>query len=184
MTTLASRAQLRASFIRWALFTVPAIVLLGFLAGQLAGTGAGDPWFAALAKPEFYPEPGLFPIVWSVLYVMMGLALALVCSAWGAKGRASAIIAFAIQFALNLAWTPLFFGQHEIAYALYLLGALNVMVLLTIIQFFRVRKMAALLLVPYFAWSLFAGYLNYEILQLNPQADGADTTGAVQRIEF
>ena len=126
MTTLASRAQLRASFIRWALFIVPAIVLLGFLAGQLAGTGEGDPWFAALAKPDFYPDAQLFPIVWGILYVMMGLAFALVCSAWGAKGRGIAIVAFIVQFALNLAWTPLFFGQHEITYALYLIAALNV----------------------------------------------------------
>ena len=97
MTTLASRAQLRASFIRWALFIVPAVVLLGFLSGQLAGSGEGDPWFAALQKPDYYPDPGLFPIVWSILYVMMGLAFALVCSAWGAKGRGTAIVAFVIQ---------------------------------------------------------------------------------------
>ena len=91
MTTLASRAQLRASFIRWALFCVPAIVLLGFLSGQLAGTGEGDPWFAALAKPDFYPDASLFPIVWGILYVMMGLAFALVCSAWGASSEAESL---------------------------------------------------------------------------------------------
>ena len=184
MTTLASRAQLRASFIRWALFIVPAVWLLGFLSGQLAGTGDGDPWFAALSKPEFYPDASLFPIVWGILYVMMGLAFALVCSAWGARGRGIAIAAFVVQFLMNLAWTPLFFGQHEISYALYLIIALNVMILVTMVLFFRVRKMATLLLVPYLAWSIFAGYLNYEILQLNPEADGADTTGAVQRIDL
>lgn len=184
MTTLASRAQLRASFIRWALFCVPAVVLAGFVAGQLAGSGEGDPWFDALAKPDFYPGASLFPIVWSILYVMMGLALALICSAWGARGRGIAIAAFLVQFAMNLAWTPLFFGQHEITYALYLIVALNVMVLITMILFFRVRKMAALLLVPYLAWGIFAAFLNYEILQLNPEADGADTTGAVQRIDL
>ena len=184
MTTLASRAQLRASFIRWALFTVPAIVLLGFLSGQLAGSGDGDPWFAALAKPDFYPGGAIFPIVWSILYVMMGLALAMVCSAWGARGRGIAIFAFLIQFAMNLAWTPLFFAQHEITWALYLIIALDVMVAITILLFLRVRKLAALLLVPYLAWGIFAAALNYEILQLNPEADGAETTGAVQRIDL
>ena len=183
MTTLASRAQLRASFIRWALFIVPAVVLLGFLSGQLAGSGAGDPWFAALQKPDFYPDPGLFPVVWTILYVMMGLAFAMVCAAWGAKGRGLAIVAFVIQFAMNLAWSPLFFGQHEITYAFYLICALNIVLLITIVLFFRVRKLAAALLVPYLAWTIFASFLNYEILQLNPDADGADTTGAVQRIE-
>lgn len=184
MTTLASRAQLRASFIRWALFIVPAVVLLGFLAGQLAGTGEGDPWFDALAKPEYYPDASVFGIVWGILYVMMGLAFALVCSAWGAKGRGIAIVAFLIQFAMNLAWTPLFFGEHEITYAFYLICGLNVMILVTMVLFFRVRKMATLLLVPYLAWSIFAAVLNYDIRELNPEADGADTTGAVQRIDL
>lgn len=184
MTTLASRAQLRASFIRWALFIVPAVVLLGFLSGQLAGTGEGDPWFAALAKPDFYPDASLFPIVWGILYVMMGLAFAMVCSAWGAKGRGTAIVAFVIQFAMNLAWTPLFFGQHEIGYAFYLIAGMSVMIAITMVLFFRVRKLAAVLLIPYLAWAIFAAFLNYEILQLNPDADGADTTGAVQRIDL
>ena len=62
--------------------------------------------------------------------------------------------------------------------------ALSVMIFLTIVLFFRVRKMAAVLLIPYFAWALFATYLNYEIMQLNPEADGSDTTGAVQRIDL
>ena len=106
MTTLASRAQLRASFIRWALFTVPAVVLLGFLSGQLAGSGAGDSHFAAPHDADFYHDPGLFPVVWTILYVMMGLAFAMVCAAWGAKGRGLAIVAFVIQFAMNLAGGP------------------------------------------------------------------------------
>ncbi|GAB5349299.1 TspO/MBR family protein [Alteriqipengyuania sp. 357] len=184
MTTLASRAQLRASFIRWALFTVPAIVLLGFLAGKIAGTGDGNPWFAALEKPDFYPGAAAFPIAWSILYVMMGLALAMICSAWGARGRGIAITAFIIQFAMNLAWTPLFFGEHQIAWALYLIAALDVMIVITMILFYRIRKLAALLLLPYLAWGIFAAALNYEILQLNPEADGAETTGAVQRIDL
>ncbi|MBB3035348.1 TspO/MBR family protein [Alteriqipengyuania lutimaris] len=184
MTTLASRAQLRASFIRWALFLVPAVVLLGFLSGQLAGTGEGDPWFAALAKPDYYPDASLFPIAWGILYVMMGLAFAMVCSAWGARGRGIAIIAFIVQFAMNLAWTPLFFGQHEITYAFYLIAGLCAMIAITMVLFFRVRKLAAALLIPYLAWSIFAAVLNYDILRMNPEADGAETTGAVQRIDL
>ena len=93
-------------------------------------------------------------------------------------------MAFLIQFALNLGWSPLFFGQHEITYAFYLMVALSVMIFLTIVLFLRVRKIAAVLLIPYFAWALFATYLNYEIMLLNPEADGADTTGAVQRIDL
>ena len=58
------------------------------------------------------------------------------------------------------------------------------MILVTMVLFFRVRKMATLLLVPYLAWSIFAAVLNYDIRELNPEADGADTTGAVQRIDL
>ena len=85
MNLLASPAQLRASFLRWALFTVPLILLIGFAAGQLGGPDT--PWFAGLEKPAIYPPPVVFGIVWSILFVMIGLALALVASAWGAQGR-------------------------------------------------------------------------------------------------
>ena len=68
--------------------------------------------------------------------------------------------------------------------ALGLSLALNVMILITIVLFYRVRKMAAVLLIPYIAWTAFAGYLNYDIMQMNPEADGSDTTGAVQRYEL
>src|SRR6187401_3476051 len=91
MNRLASPAQLHASVIRWALFLVPSVVLLGFLSGQYAGSGPDNPWFAALDKPSIYPPPAAFGIVWSVLYALMGFALALVCAAWGARYRVPAI---------------------------------------------------------------------------------------------
>ena len=183
MNRLASPAQLRASFIRWALFTVPGIVLLGFISGQLGGD-ASSAWFQSLDKPSIFPPPITFGIVWTMLYVLMGLALALVCAAWGARWRGPAILAFALQLAVNLAWSPVFFGAHEITIALYIILALDVLVLLTIWLFWKVRPLAALLLLPYLAWILFAGVLNYEFLRLNPDADGADGSYAVQRIEL
>lgn len=184
MTLLASPGQLRASFVRWALVLVPAVLLAGFVSGQLAGSGPGNPWFDSLAKPSTYPPPVTFGIVWSVLYVLMGLAFAFVCSAWGARGRGVAITMFLIQLALNLAWSPVFFGAHQISGALVLIGVLDVMVLITLVLFWRIRRVAGLLMLPYLAWILFATLLNWQFLQLNPQADGAATTGAVQRIEL
>ena len=76
MNYLASSGQLRASLLRWSLFTVPLVVALGFLSGQAAGSGPGNPWFLDLVKPAIYPPPAAFGIVWSILYVMMGFALA------------------------------------------------------------------------------------------------------------
>jgi translocator protein len=184
MNRLASPAQLRASVIRWALFLVPSVVLLGFLSGQFAGSGPDNPWFAALDKPAIYPPPAAFGIVWSVLYALMGFALALVCAAWGARYRLPAIMAFVLQLALNLAWTPVFFAAHEITLALMVLGALDLAVLLTLVLFWKVRRVAGLLLLPYLAWVLFATALNWQFLQLNPGADGAEVSNAVQRIEL
>ncbi len=183
MNRLASPAQLRASFVRWALFTVPLILLLGFLSGRV-GDSANDPWFVALAKPGIFPPPMWFGIVWSALYVMMGLAFAMVCAAWGSRWRTPAILAFVVQLLVNLAWSPVFFARHEITTALYIIVALDVLVLVTIALFWKVRRGAALLLVPYLAWILFATVLNYEFLRLNRDADGMRGSSAVERIEL
>ena len=184
MSLLASRGQLRASFVRWALFAVPAVMLLGFISGQLSGSGPQNPWYAALAKPDIMPPTIAFPIAWTILYALMGLAVAFVGSAWGARGRALALGIFVIQLLVNLAWSPLFFAQHQITAALYLIIALDVLVLITLVLFWRIRMVAGLLLVPYLAWILFATVLNWQFLELNPDADGADVSGAVQRIEL
>jgi tryptophan-rich sensory protein len=184
MNRLASPAQLRASFFRWALFVVPLVLLLGFLSGQVGGSTAESPWFAALTKPATFPPPLAFPIVWTALYALMGLAFALVCAAWGARFRGAAIALFLVQLAINLAWSPVFFALHEIKVALAVILALDVAVLLTAALFWRVRRLAAWLLVPYLLWILFATVLNWQFLELNPSADGADASYAVQRIEL
>lgn len=173
MSELASPAQLRASFLRWALVLVPGIVLLGFLSGTLASSGPDNPWFAGLIKPSLFPPPATFGIVWTILYVLMGLALAMIVSARGAPGRNAAIAAFVVQFLLNLCWSPLFFGAHQISKALYLLVAIDVAVLATVVLFWKVRPRAAMLLLPYLAWVLFATVLNWQFLEANPGADGA-----------
>jgi translocator protein len=174
----------RFGALRWSLVLVPIVVALGFLSGRIAGSGPGNPWFDALAKPAIYPPPATFGIVWSILYAMMGVALALVVSS-RAPGARPAIAAFLVQLALNLAWTPLFFAAHRISGALWLIAALDLALIVTIALFWRVRRTAALLLVPYLAWLLFATLLNWEFLRLNPQADGADGPRAVAaRIEL
>lgn len=184
MNLIASPGQLRASFMRWALVCVPAIVLLGFLSGQAAGSGPENPWFAALVKPAAYPPPVAFPIAWTVLYVLMGLALAMVLAARGAWWRGRAAAAFAVQLVLNLAWSPVFFGAHLITGALVVLLLLDVAAAATTALFWKVRPLAALLLVPYLLWLLFATYLNFAILQANPGMDGAEGGGAVVRYEI
>jgi len=172
MTEIASPSQLRASFLRWSLVTVPGIVLLGFLSGVVAGSTADNPWFSALIKPGTYPPPQTFGIVWTLLYAMMGLALALLITARGAGGRGLAIGLFIVQLGLNLAWSPVFFAMNRISAALGVLLVLDAVLLATVIMAWRVRPRAGLLLVPYLCWCLFATLLNWQILQLNPDADG------------
>lgn len=185
MTVLASRGQLRASFLRWALLIMPAVVLAGFLCGRLSGSGPGNAWFDSLDKPALFPPPATFGVVWSVLYVLMGIALTLLVTARGARGRGAAIAAFLVQLALNLAWSPVFFGAHRIAAALAVIAALDVAVIVTIALAWRVRTLAALLLVPYLAWVLFATVLNWQFLRANPAADGAPgAVAATTRIEL
>ena len=185
MTALASRGQLRASFIRWALFTVPLVVLVGFLSGQLSGSGSDSLWFQSLEKPAIYPPPMWFGIVWTILYILMGLALAMVCAAWGARARGIAIAAFAVQLVVNLTWSPVFFALHDIRAALIVIAVLDVLVIITIVLFWRVRKLAAVLLWPYLAWIAFATVLNWQFLEANP-GGGIENpaNGAVERYEL
>lgn len=174
MNVLASKAQLRASFLRWALFMVPLVLLTGFTASQFGGPDT--PWFAGLVKPSIYPPPAVFGIVWSILFVLIGLALALVASAWGAAGRGLALGVFAVQFLITQSWSAVFFGMQDMTSGLIVIGVAAVLLLAAIALFWRVRRVAALLLLPYLAWVCFAGTLNYAFIQANP--DGGDTSGS------
>ncbi len=182
MNVLASPQQLRASFLRWALFMVPLILLVGFAAGQLGGPNT--PWFAGLVKPAIYPPPVVFGIVWSILFVMIGLALAMVASAWGAAGRGVALVGFAIHFIVTQSWTAVFFGMQDMTAALMILGFGVVSLAVAILLVYRVRRGAAALLVPYFAWLCFASALNYQFITANPDGGARGASGAETRIEL
>lgn len=170
MNEIASPGQLRLAYLRWALFTVPAIVFLGFLSGRFANSGYGNRWFAALDKPDLMPPGWAFGVAWTILYVMMALALAVVLHARGARGRGPAIALFLVQLLLNLAWSPLFFRAHQVDSALALILILFVAVAVTTLLFWRIRRIAGILLLPYLLWLAFASFLNYEIRRLNPDA--------------
>lgn len=167
---IASRGQLRAAFARWAVVTVPFLLLLGFTSARLAPSGAENHWYQALAKPAGTPPDWVFPVAWSLLYVLMGLAVAIVLNARGSRLRGPALVLFAVQLVVNLAWTPLFFGLHEVWPAVAVIAVLFVLAAATTIVFGRVRSLAGWLLVPYLAWLVYAGLLAYGIASLNPGA--------------
>ncbi len=182
MNVLASPQQLRASFLRWALFMVPLVLLVGFAAGQLGGPDT--PWFAALEKPAIYPPPVTFGIVWSILFVLIGVSLAMVASAWGAVGRGVALVAFAIHFIVTQSWSAVFFGMQDMMAGLMILGFGIASLLLAMALIFRVRRAAAGLLVPYFAWLCFASALNYQFITANPDGGPRGASGSETRVEL
>jgi translocator protein len=171
MGEIASQTQLRMSFARLALFTVPLIVFLGFLAGSFSNSGDENRWFAALVKPMIQPPGWLFGVAWTALYTMIGFALALILHARSAHGRGLAIGLFAFQFTLNLAWSPIFFIAHQVTAAFWLILAILAAAILTTLAFSRIRKAAAWLMLPYLLWLGFASILNYQFDQLNPTAE-------------
>jgi len=170
MAGIASKSELRLSFLRYAMFTVPGVVLLGTLSGSLSGAGAGNPWFDALAKPGSMPPGWVFGAAWTILYVLLGLSLAMVLHARGAKKRDRALRLFVLQLLLNLAWPPVFFLLHQVGIALSIFAAMILGTIALILVIWPIRVLAGLLLYPYLAWLMFAALLNYEILALNPDA--------------
>ncbi len=167
MTGIASKAQLRMSFLRYALVTVPLVLLIGIMSGQLAGSGYGNPWFDALQKPSFMPPGWVFGAVWTTLYILLGFVLAMLLHAHGARYRGIAIGLFLVQLLVNFAWSPTFSAMHEIRWALILIVVMILLTLFLIRFAWGIRRVAALLLFPYLAWLCFAGALTYAIDGLN-----------------
>ncbi len=159
------------SLVRWALFIIPLTMLLGFLSSSIAGSGEENRWYQELVKPEAQPPGWVFGVVWPILYFMTGLALAIILNARSAPQRLLGVGLFVGQFALNLMWSPLFFGRHQVTSAFYLILAIFAVALATTFVFGRIRKSAAWLMVPYLAWLSFAAILNYQIDRLNPEAE-------------
>ncbi|MCM2466404.1 TspO/MBR family protein [Methanoculleus oceani] len=151
------------------LFTSITICLLAALIGSIFTTPAIPTWYAALAKPELNPPAWVFGPVWTVLYILMGIALYLVWSrGWGQKNVRVAMAIFGIQLVLNVLWSYLFFGLQAPYFAFLEIVLLWIAILMTIAAFYRVSVSAAVLLVPYLLWVSFAAYLNYGIYVLNP----------------
>ncbi len=184
MSEIASPSQLRMSYLRWALVTVPAIVFFGFLSGRASQSGYGNPWFDALQKPSIMPPGWAFGAAWTVLYVMLGFALALVLNARGNRYRSTAIALFAVAFVLNLGWSPLFFAAHQVLAAFVLILFMLATAIATTIAFARVRSVAAWLMVPYLAWLCFAATLNWQVHVLNPDAETLAPKGGSTQIEI
>ena len=158
------------SWTKLALVTCPLIVLLGSASGWVSNSGYGNEWFDALLKPSFMPPGWAFGVVWPILYLLMGLALAIILAEPPSPRRKLALILFFIQLALNFAWSPIFFAAHNISLAKIVIFLMAALAAAAAGQFLRLRKPAGVLMVPYLAWLIFAATLNSAIERLNPGA--------------
>jgi benzodiazapine receptor len=170
MTGIASRGQIRMSFLRVALVTVPALVLAGSLSGRLSNSGYSNIWFAALEKPDFMPPGWAFGAAWTTLYILLGFALAMLIHARGAHWRRPALILFLVQLAVNFAWSPIFFAFHQIEAALVMILVMIGLSVAAAVLAWGIRRAITLLMIPYLAWLCFAAALTVEIDRLNPNA--------------
>lgn len=154
-----------------ALIAIPAIVLGGLAMGWLSNSGMDNSWYVQLRQPAFQPPSWMFGVVWTTLYSLMGLALAIIWNEPSSTERTTAIRLFFVQLALNFAWSPVFFSAQLIEIGLLLLVAILVAALATAKQFRRIKPVAGWLLLPYLLWLCLAVTLNYETGRLNPGAD-------------
>jgi len=141
--------------------------LVGYLGATLTLMSV-DTWYAGLTKPPLNPPNWTFGVVWTALYVLMGLASWFVWRAAGGFFKAPfAFLAYFGQLFLNLAWSYFFFGLQEPLAGLVDLGFLFAAILLTTVLFWRISRTAGALFLPYLLWVGFAGYLNAGIVTLN-----------------
>ena len=143
------------------------VVFAAAAVGAFASASASE-FYRDLVRPSWAPPGWLFGPVWTVLYALMGVAAWLVWRARGFGGARNALLAFVVQLAVNALWTWLFFvwRQGGLAFAEILL--LLALILTTIVLFWRVSRLAAVLLVPYLLWVSFASALTLSMWRLNP----------------
>jgi benzodiazapine receptor len=148
------------------------LALIGWLGLCFAAAGTAvfvttGGWYDGLHKPSWNPPAWIFGPAWTLLYIMMAVAVWLVWREGGWKVQRRALSLFLLQWLLNALWTPLFFGIHRPGLAFAEILLLWFALLATLISFWRVRKAAGVLLLPYLLWVSFATALNFAILRLN-----------------
>jgi benzodiazapine receptor len=143
-------------------------VVIGYISGQATREGVAI-WYPALKKPVFNPPNSIFAPVWTILYVLMGIAAGLVWDRIDIQKETvrKGITFFWVQLALNALWSYLFFGLHNPLLALIEIVLLWLMIYETFVQFNKVSRPAGLLLLPYLIWVTFAIVLNGSIWWLN-----------------
>ncbi len=152
----------------WKLIISVLICLSAGFIGSIFTTPSIPSWYATLDKPSFNPPNWLFAPVWTTLFILMGIAVFLI---WrkGLKKKEvkNALLIFLFQLIFNTLWSFLFFKFHSPFWALVDIAVLWVLILLSLVKFWKINKAAGMLLIPYLLWVSFASILNYFIYKLN-----------------
>ena len=139
--------------------------------GAVASITASS-FYAELTQPNWAPPSSIFGPVWTFLYALMGVSAWLVWRNGGFRANRAALTLFIVQLAVNALWSWLFFGWHRGAAAIADIALLWVLIVATVVLFWRARPLAGALMIPYLAWVSFAAVLNYSVWQLNPSLLG------------
>ncbi|HWB13001.1 MAG TPA: TspO/MBR family protein [Pirellulales bacterium] len=153
---------------RWVGLVVFVVACLGAGGlGAVATTPEIEGWYKTLSKPSWNPPDYVFGPVWTTLYVLMAIAAWLVWRPGGFMAAAAPLTLFAVQLALNVAWSWIFFGMHQPGWAFLEVLILWLAIVTTTVAFFRRSKAAGCLMMPYLAWVSFASVLNFSIWRIN-----------------
>ncbi|HEY8356753.1 MAG TPA: TspO/MBR family protein [Ramlibacter sp.] len=161
-----ARASQWVGLVAWLAVTFAAAVV-----GSLASINASE-FYLQLDRPEWAPPAALFGPVWTVLYLMMGMAAWFVWREYGWRHAHVALTVYVVQLVLNALWSWLFFEWHQGEAAMLDIAVLWGLIALNLLMFFRAHRVAGLLLVPYLAWVTFAAALTYTLWQMNPDLLG------------
>ncbi len=139
-------------------------IAVSLSAGFIGSRFPPGEWYQGLEKPSWNPPSWVFGPVWTLLYILMGIAVWLV---WKERGFSTGVYLFIAQLVLNAVWSWLFFGLNRPDLAFYEIVVLWLLILLTMMVFWRVRPAAGALFIPYLLWVSFASVLNHTLWKLN-----------------
>jgi translocator protein len=155
--------MLKNKFLSFSLFAL--ITYSASLVGGIVTVTFKEPWYSLINKPSFNPPSWIFAPVWTTLYLMMAIAIWLF---WHSKNKdINTVYIYFIHIIFNTTWSIVFFGFHEIFYALLVLLILISLIILLIIRFKRVNITSFYLMIPYLLWCCFALLLNFNLILLN-----------------
>ncbi len=137
--------------------------ILGFLGSLIGNVQNG---FNGIIKPSFTPPAIVFPIAWVILYTLMGISTYLI-SENNSKDKTKSLVLYSIQLILNVLWTFFFFNLKWFLFSFILVVLILILVILMIVEFYKIKPLAAYLQIPYILWLIFAAILSYNVFLLN-----------------